>query len=107
MKTLVKPVAALTLVVSGACFAQTPGLPAAAEPTAPASRIGPPVPGAPAMSNTPSRTTPRASGTMTLPRTPTDPTGTTVPPLTPTAPKSPITPPAPLPPLTPASGSRA
>lgn len=98
MKTPVKPIVALAIAFWGACFAQTPGLPAAAEPTAPAARIGPPVPGTPALSNTPSRSTPRPSGTLTLPRTPTDPSGTTVPLLTPTAPKGP---------LVPASGSRA
>jgi hypothetical protein len=83
MKTLSTTIAAGALMLAGACFAQTPGLPAAAEPTAPASRIGPPVPGVPVLSNTPLRTTPKTSGTLTLPRTPTDPTGTTVPPLTP------------------------
>ncbi len=83
MKTLSRPIAAAVLMLAGACFAQTPGLPAAAEPTAPASRIGPPVPRTPALSSTPSRTTPMPSGTLTLPRTPTDPTGTTVPSLTP------------------------
>ena len=92
MKIFFIPMAALAAVVSGACFAQTPGLPAAAEPTAPASRIGPPVPGAPAMSNTPSRSAPMTTGTLALPRTPTDPGGTTLPPMTPTAPKAPRVP---------------
>lgn len=73
--------------IGSLCMGQTPGLPAAAEPTAPASRIGPPVlpPSAvvPPLSTTPSRTTPLRSTTMTLPKTPTDTSGTTVPPLTP------------------------
>ncbi|MES2413044.1 MAG: hypothetical protein V4614_04535 [Pseudomonadota bacterium] len=80
-----RPRVAAMLVICAASFAsaQTPGLPAAAEPTAPASKIGPPVPVAPKLSATPLPTTPRMSTTMTLPKSPTDPSRTTVPPLTP------------------------
>ncbi|MES2280438.1 MAG: hypothetical protein V4542_03415 [Pseudomonadota bacterium] len=70
----------------GLCPAQTPGLPAAAEPTAPASRIGPPLvpPSTTAPPDaTPSGSTPRVSGTMPLPRVPADPSGTTGKPMTP------------------------
>ncbi|MDB5966931.1 MAG: hypothetical protein JWQ72_3431 [Polaromonas sp.] len=75
--------AALLVLAAGAARAQTPGVPAAAEPDAPASRIGPPVPPAPVQA-TPSRTTPlTGSSTTTLPRTPTDPSRSTVTPLTP------------------------
>ncbi|MES2509175.1 MAG: hypothetical protein V4625_04560 [Pseudomonadota bacterium] len=74
---------AVIVTVAGVCMAQTPGLPAAAEPTAPASRIGPPVTTSPPLTATPSRTTPLGSATMTLPKTPTDPSRTTVPPMTP------------------------
>lgn len=59
--------------------AQTPDLPAAAEPTAPASKIGPPVPIVPLLIS-PVPTTPmRGSTTLTLPETTTDPSGTTLP----------------------------
>lgn len=86
--SLLRPLAAAAALGTAAlCSAQTPGLPAAAEPTAPASRIGPPVTTpstvTPQLRATPSRTTPLRSSTMTLPRTPTDPSRTTVPPLTP------------------------
>lgn len=51
-------------------LAQTPGLPAAAEPTAPASTIGPPVQPAP-VTTTPASSTPSgASATTTLPPMP-------------------------------------
>ncbi|MEO6017883.1 MAG: hypothetical protein ABIP46_11555 [Polaromonas sp.] len=60
--------------------AQTPGLPAAAESAAPASKIGPPVP----LMTSPVPTTPmRGSTTLTLPQTTTDPSGTTLPPIKP------------------------
>ena len=66
-----------------AAQAQSPDLPAAAEPSAPASRLGPPVPlGSMVVSPVPS-TPLRDSTTMTLPRATTDPSGTTLPPIKP------------------------
>lgn len=77
------PALALSLLMAGTfVLAQTPGTPAAAESSAPPSRIGPPVPAVP-LSTTPARSTPLRSTTMSLPRTPTDPSGTTIPDLTP------------------------
>lgn len=71
---------AAALVCMGfAAYAQTPDLPAAAEPTAPASHVGPPVPLAPLVTSPVPSTPLRDSTTMTLPLTTTDPSGTTLP----------------------------
>lgn len=79
--TSIKFLTAAMALLAGAAVvqAQTPGLPAAAEPTAPASKIGPPVPVTPlAISPVPS-TPLTGSVTLTLPQTTTDPSGTTLP----------------------------
>lgn len=68
---------------TGTLRAQTPALPAAAEPTAPASRIGPPVPIAP-LTATPTQTAPlRGSSTNSMAPAGPDTTDITVPPLRP------------------------
>ena len=79
--TAIKFLTTAIVLVAGAAVvqAQTPGLPAAAEPTAPASMIGPPVPVTPlAISPVPSAPL-TGSVTLTLPQTTTDPSGTTLP----------------------------
>lgn len=62
------PLATLLAGTVLATYAQTPDLPAAAESTAPASRIGPPVSAVPLATSPEASTPAKGSTTLTLPK---------------------------------------